>query len=105
MGECIFNYCKEIDRNKIEGYVENIKILCERFEELSHAEKGRLIGETIGKNGVEIFAGGAVLKGVAAFQGLRKANQICNFEAMCVSTANKEAIIASSMRHAAEREA
>ena len=44
-------------------------------------------------------------KGISAFRKLKTANQICNLEAMAISNANKEAIVASSLKHASEREA
>ena len=116
MGECIVNYCKNMDAETIDDYVDQIKILYERYDQLSDHEKGELIGYTIGKYGVDIAAG-AVTGTVAAkgiqyankivplFRNVRNANRICNFEAMLLSKAEKKAILASSLEHAAERDA
>jgi Bacterial toxin 50 len=104
MSECIVDYCKNLDWNTVDGYVEQIKTLYERFDQLSEAEKGQLIGYTVGKYGVDIFAGGAAIKGVVALKKLKNINRVCNLEAMTLSTANKEAIVSSALKHASERE-
>lgn len=104
MGKCVANYCKTIDGDAVDEYVDQVKTLYEKFDQLSDTEKGTLIGYAIGKYGVDIFAGGAVVKGVSTYRNLRNANRICNLEAMLLSSANKEAVIASSLKHAAERD-
>ena len=98
MGEWVVDYCKTVDINTELG------TLYERYDQLNDAEKGELIGHTIGKYGVDFFTGGLALKGISAFRKLKAANQICNLEAMAISNANKEAIVASSLKHASERE-
>jgi tetratricopeptide (TPR) repeat protein len=105
MGECVVDYCKNVDWNTVDGYVEQVKTLYENYNQLSDSQKGELIGYAIGKNGVDIFAGGAVLKGVSAYRNLKNVNRLCNLEAMTISSVNKEAIVASSLKHAAHREA
>lgn len=73
----------------------------------AHVEdyKGELIGYTIGKYGVDIFAGSTLFKGVSALKRLKNANKVCNLEAMLISNANKETILASACKHALERKA
>lgn len=105
MAECIIDYCKTLDQNTFDECIDQIKILYERFDQMNEVEKGTLIGYSIGKYGVDIFAGGAILKGISKFQALKNANRICNMEAMLLSEANKKAIVASSLEHAAERKA
>ena len=105
MAECMVDYCKNVDWETVDGYVDQIKTLYERFDQLNDSEKGELIGYTVGKYGVDLFAGGAVVKSVATYRKLRTANRICNLESMAISNANKEAIVASSLKHASEREA
>lgn len=105
MGVTAAEYFKTLDREKLEGYADEIMQLCERFDHLSDGEKGHLIGYSIGRYGIDIFAGGAALKGVAVFKKLKDANRLCNLEAMALSVADKEAIIASGLRHEAERQA
>lgn len=104
VGECIFDYCKNLDWDTLDEYSDQIKTLYERYDNLNDTEKGELIGYAIGRYGVEIFAGGAVFKGVRAARNLKHANRLCNLEAMAVSNANKEALAASAFKHAAERE-
>lgn len=115
LGKCLVDYCKNVDKEVIEEYIDKIKILYENYDLLNDSQKGELIGYTIGRYGTDIFAGvvvGTVAgKGVQyankiipLFRNLRNANRICNFEAMSLSNAQKEAIIASSLEHAVERE-
>ena len=115
MGQCIVNYCKNIHAETIDGYVDQIKTLYENYDQLSDQQKGELIGYTIGRYGVDIVAGAATSaaaakgmqyanKAVPLFRNLRNANQICNFETMLLSEAEKKAIVSSSLAHAAERE-
>ena len=112
MGECVANYCKNMDEETVDSYVEEVKTLYSQFDQLNDKEKGELIGYTIGKYGVDIFAGAATVKGVQfvnkvvpLFRNLKNANRACNLEAICLSEAEKKAIVSSSMAHAAEREA
>lgn len=115
MGQCIVNYCKNVDAEIIDDYVDQIKILYKSYDQLSDQQKGELIGYTIGRYGVEIVAG--TVTGTAAgkgvqytnkvvplFRNLRNANRVCNFEIMLLSEAEKKAIVSSSLAHAAERE-
>ena len=115
MGKCFVDYCKTVDSNTIDGYIDQLKNLYSQFDQLSDSEKGELIGHTIGKYGVEIFAGGfvvgraikggkALVNGASAYRKLKNVNRACNLEAMAVSSANKEKIVAESLKHAAERE-
>ncbi len=104
MAECVADYCQNVDWQTVEGYVDQVKTLGERFDNLSDLEKGELIGYTIGKYGVDLFAGGAVVKSVSTYRKLRTANRLCTLEAMAVSNANKEAVVTSSLKHASERE-
>lgn len=103
MGECVAETCKNIDSNTFGECVDQVKILYERFDNLSDSEKGELIGFAIGKYGVDLFAGGTVVKSVAVCRKLRTANRLCTLEAMSVSKSNKKAIAKSSLKHAADR--
>lgn len=104
MGECIVEYCKTVDWDTVGEHVEQIRTLYEKYDQLSDAEKGALVGYAVGKYGVDLFAGGAAIKGVAAFRNLRNANRVCNLETMTLSAANKESLVGSSLKHAAQRE-
>lgn len=105
MAECVVDYCKNLDWETVDGYVDQVKTLYERFDQLNDSERGELIGYTVGKYGVDLFAGGAVVKSISTYRTLRNANRICNLESMAISNANKEVIVASSLKHASEREA
>jgi tetratricopeptide (TPR) repeat protein len=111
MGTCVINYCKNIDIETINGYVDQIKTLYQHYDQLNDAQKGELIGYTIGRYGVDILAGATAAKGaqfvnkvVPLFRNLRNANQACNLQAMLLSEAEKKAIVASSLTHAIERD-
>lgn len=104
IGECAVNYCKGLDRNQIEGCIEQIKVLYDNYDQLNDSQKGELIGYAIGKYGVDIFAMGGFFKGLNAMKNLRNVNRICNLDAMVISNANKEVLVSSALKHAAERE-
>lgn len=104
IGEYAVDYCKGLDRNKIEGCIEQIKVLYDNYDQLNDTQKGELIGYAIGKYGVDIFAMGGVFKGLNAIKNLRNANRMCNLDAMVISNANKEVLVSSAIKHAAERE-
>ena len=115
MGKCFVDYCKTVDSNTIDGYIDHLKDLYSQFDLLSDTEKGELIGHAIGKYGVEIFAGGVgvggaikggkvLVNGASAYRKLKNTNRACNLEAMAISSVNKEKIVAESLNHAAQRE-
>ena len=104
MCNCMENYCRTLDWNTVEGYVDEVKNLYDRFDQLNETEKGALIGHAIGKYGFEILAGSAVFKGIALFRNMKNANTMCNLEAMALSNANKEVITLSALRHTSQRE-
>lgn len=105
IGECVIDYCRTVDGDKIDGYIDQMKIIHEHLDNLSEKEKGELIGYTVGKYGVDFFAGGLALKSIKAFRNLKTANSICNLEMMSLSLANKEALIASSLQYSFDRNA
>lgn len=103
MGEYFADYWKSVDGDTTLNCVEQLRALGDRFDELSPSEKGELIGGVIGTYGVDIFAGGAVIKGISTFKKLRDANRICNLEMMALSQAHKESIVATALEHNAQR--
>jgi hypothetical protein len=105
MVACLADYCKNMDWNTLEGYVEQMRILFERFEQLTDSEKGELIGYVIGRYGIEILGGYGIVKAATVFRDLKFINRIRNLEAMSVSQVNKERVISDALRHAAQREA
>lgn len=105
MGECFVDYCKHVDQSTLDGYVRELKKLYDNYDQLSPGEKGKLIGHTIGKYGVDIFAGGATIKMISMHRNLKTANRICNLDAMTLSKRDKKVIIRAAAMHASEREA
>lgn len=103
MAECTTDYLKHVDWQTVEGYVDQVKTLYERFDNLSDSEKGNLIGYTIGRYGVDLFAGQTLVKGVSAYRKLSHANRMCTLETMATSKRKKKAIISSSLKHKSER--
>lgn len=107
MGEQLVIHIQSLDTESLTAFknkcVTELKSLYERFNELSNKEKGELIGYSIGKYGVDIFAGSAAIGAVSSLKNLKAANRLCNLEAMSTS-ASKEAMIVSATKHAAERQ-
>lgn len=111
IGESIVNYCKSLDAEKLDNYVDQIKILYQNYDQLSDNQKGELIGYTIGRYSIDIFAGAAMGAGanqinkvMPLFSNLRNANRLCNLETMTLSEVKKKAIIVTSLKHSVERE-
>jgi tetratricopeptide (TPR) repeat protein len=105
MGESIVDYCKTVDQETLNGYVDQIKALYERYDVLSEAEKGELIGYTVGKFGVDLFAGAGIVKCVSKYKALKNANRACNMEAMLLTQNEDRAVITYALKHASERDA
>ncbi|MCE5318498.1 MAG: polymorphic toxin type 50 domain-containing protein [Parachlamydia sp.] len=82
MGKTTYKYAKQFNIEQIEDCVDEVKLLCSKYDNLSDSEKGDLIGLAIGKYGVDIFAGTAVLKNGVKYKKLLEANRICNLEAL-----------------------
>lgn len=93
-----------IQKGNLDSYPPEIKHLITDFNKMSDCEKSHQIAYIIGKYGVDIFAGGLVLKGVCTFKKLKDANHLCNLEAMTLSKANKEIILSASIKHKTERD-
>ncbi len=106
MGECMADFQTNSEGNPLKflnGYVKQVNTLCDNFGQLSPLERGELMGYVIGKHGVDFFAGGASLKAIVTYRNLKRANSICNLEAMITSNANKKAIRKAALQHSAER--
>lgn len=101
---CAVDFFKEIDWEKVEGCIDEVKHLCEKYSQLSESEKGELIGYSIGKYGVDILASGATIKGVQAFNKLKNANRLCNFDTIISSEVNKGALAKKAAQYSIERE-
>ena len=71
IGNCINEFRKNVDLEEIESYPIEIHRLYDQFDRLSESEKGHLVGYVVGRYGVDIFAGGTAIKGIAAFKGKR----------------------------------
>lgn len=98
--ECVVDYCKTHDlENSIDECVEEVKILYTNFDQLTDREKGQLIGYAVGKYGVDVFAGGATLKAISAYNNLKNANRLCNLGSLAISSSNKEAVVFSALKH------
>lgn len=111
MGEIIVQYAKTIDSKIVEKYIDELKVLYKQYDHLSDGEKGALIGYTIGKYGIDIFActksisiGAKAVQEISAYRNLRNANSICNMEAMSISNANKKMIQKEAKKQAKSRQ-
>ncbi len=85
MGKSAFEYCQNVDSAQIDEYVQELNMLCRNYNRLSESEKGALIGAAIGKNGIDFFAGSKSLKVLSSYRNLKKANALCNLEAIAAS--------------------
>ena len=103
IAEHIVDYLKTVDRDKLHEYADELVGLYENFNQLTDHEKGELVGYTVGKYGVDIFAGSAAIKGISAFKKLKEANRICNLESMTISVSSKEAVISKGLQQYSER--
>lgn len=66
----------------LQDLVPEIKELIQNYDRLSEYEKGKLIGQAIGKYGVEIFLFKYSMKGMKAYRDLKRANQLMTLEAL-----------------------
>jgi len=109
------NACYEISKNTWDFYrnikwedIENCSLELERlhgnYNRLSDVEKAHLTAYTIGKFGVNVFAGSTAVKSFTAYKKMKDANKLCNLEAMALSPANKDLILTSAQKHALKRE-
>lgn len=103
MSEHVIDFLKNVDRNTLDKCTNEIVTLYDGFTNLSAAEKGELMGYTLGRYGVDIFAGAATVKGFSAYKKLREANRLCNLEAMSMSVTNKEIIVSRCLQQYSER--
>lgn len=104
VSESTLEYFNNFDWNTLDECSDQLQSFCNRFSQLSESEKGQAIGYIIGLYGVDIFAGGAICKGIKAYRNLRNANRLCNLEAMAASQSNKEILIAAALKHSKERD-
>lgn len=104
MADSTAEFFAAFDWDTAEEYAVEFRQLMEGFKSLSETEKGHLIGYSIGRYGLDIFAGGATVKGISALKKLKEANRICNLEAITISNVNKEKIASMALTHASERE-
>ncbi len=114
--EAMVDWLSKVDKEKLQDLVliDEFKQLYDGADQLNFHEKGDLFGQAIGKYGIDIclmVGGGAVfeeakaaLTGASVSKALKEANIACNLEAIAVSEINKEAILSSALKHAAERE-
>lgn len=105
IGNCINEFRKNVDFDEIEAYPIEIQRLYNQYDRLSEPERGHLIGYSVGRYGVDIFAGATAVKGLVAFKKLRDANRLCMLETMIASPANKEMLRLSALKHKVGRDA
>lgn len=97
----IANYLSAVDWNTIESSALQ---LYRNYEKFGDAEKGDLIAHTIGKYGVDIFAGITTVKCLSSMKKLREANTLCNLEALAESEATKQVIVTNALKYRTQRQ-
>ena len=83
--------------------VPEIRTLIQRGDQLSGFEKGRLMGQAIGKYGTDILLAKYGTAGLKAYCELKKANQLMTLEALA-SPEQKQLIMAEATKRWATRE-
>ena len=83
--------------------VPELRELIQNYDQLDDYEKGSLIGEVIGRYGVDILACKYSTKAVKAYTELKKANQAMTLEALA-SPATKQKILEEAGKYWAHRE-
>ena len=104
IGETVVQAFKELDQEMVEDLAAEFHKAMLTFDKLGESEKGEITGYFVGRYGVDILAGAGAMKGIAAFKKLKDANRLCNIEALAISNADKEVIIAEAVKHATERD-
>ncbi len=89
----------------LECVVPELKDLSLTWHKVDDYSKGKQIGYIIGKYGVEIFAPLGVIKGIAKFKALKRANAGLTFARCSESYSAQKKIIDKSIEFAAKREA
>lgn len=79
--------------------------LVEKWDVLDDQKKGEIAGKVVGRYGVEIFAGGYLVKGVKLYRDLKRANNLLTFETIALSERHKVFIKAEALRKAESRKA
>lgn len=85
--------------------VPELKELVEKWTVLDDRKKGEMTGQIIGKYGIEIFAGGSLVKGAKLYRELKRANNLLNFETIALSERHKAFIKAEALAKANSRKA
>jgi hypothetical protein len=80
--------------------VPELRELIEKGDDIDDEKKGEIIGNIIGKYGVDIFATAGCTKGMQCYRRLREANNLLTLEAMAISERNRKVI-----KYAAEQKA
>lgn len=104
IGNSVYEYCEDLNWEKIDNHIEELKFFVNQFNNLNDSEKGNQLGYLIGKYGIDIFIGAKGAQLITKYRNLKNANILCNFEAMSLSQATKETIAADSLKFAAKRE-
>lgn len=84
--------------------VPELKDLIEKWDQLEQVKQGEIVGNIIGKYGVDIFIAGGVAKGMKAFRELKRANDLLTFEAMAISERNRALIKLEAATRAQRRQ-
>lgn len=104
LSSCIEYIRENTSAEALESLVPELRTLCSRWDQLPSNQKGKLIGETIGKYGIDIFSGGALVKGIALFRDLKKANTAMTLATMASSSKNRTLIESQALLHAQARQ-
>ncbi len=98
------NFLKEnASAEIVSKIVPELRELIEKKDEISSQREGEIIGYIIGKYGVEIFAGGVMVKCMKAYRSLKRANALLTMEVAAISEQNRIHIAVEAARKAEAR--
>lgn len=108
---CCYEFCKEgaayiktIDHEVLESYAVEFNDLLRNFDALSEPEKARIIGEGVGKYGIDFFLGNIAVKCFSPFKKVQDANRVCNLQALARHEHAKEKITSAAREYAQKRQ-
>ncbi len=87
--ECIQYIKNNTNLQNFQNIVPELKKLAGSYDELPEFEKGKLIGQILGKYGTDILLCKSSISAIKAYRNLKKANELTTLEALASSKTRK----------------
>jgi tetratricopeptide (TPR) repeat protein len=101
---CIQYLRKNTPQKALFKLIPELRELFEEWDQLESERRGEIIGNVIGKYGIDVFAGSGVAKGVKLYRDFKRANNLITFEALRISERNRALIKLESLRRVQARQ-